>query len=233
MGSTHPFEEPTYDELTLDSKWCIVGRANKRIGLAMADSPYGPWTRLDEPILHTKPNTFFSFFTSNPSPVIQEDGSVIMIFKGRRYEGNQHSAMAMGIAYAPCVEGPYTVINNEQPIFHVNGQGEAEDPFLWKDKDGFHIIFKDHVGKFTGERGGGTMAHSKDAINWTIDKNPKAYSKTVEWEDGKVELQGQLERPFILFEDNKPAYLFFATMDGPGEFHNATRSWNMVVPLTK
>ena len=28
MGSTHPFEEPSYEELTLDSKWCIVGRAN-------------------------------------------------------------------------------------------------------------------------------------------------------------------------------------------------------------
>ena len=42
MGSTHPFGEPTYDELTLSSPWCIVGRVNKRIGLAVADSPYDP-----------------------------------------------------------------------------------------------------------------------------------------------------------------------------------------------
>ncbi len=93
MGSTHPFEEPQYDQLTLDSKWCIVGRSNKRIGLAVSDSPYGPWKRLDEPILKTKPNTFYSFLTSNPSPMVQEDGSVVMIFKGQPKRDKMFSSM--------------------------------------------------------------------------------------------------------------------------------------------
>ncbi|MDR2915192.1 MAG: glycoside hydrolase family protein [Tannerella sp.] len=235
MGSTHPFEEPEYEELTLSSKWTIVARSNKRIGLAVSDSPYGPWRRFDQPILDTKPNTFYSFLTSNPSPVIQEDGSVIMIFKGRAYKNdNTHSNMALGIAYAENIEGTYKVLNNEEPIFNVEGQGEAEDPFLWKDHNGFHIIYKDHVGKFTGERGGGSMAHSRDGIFWIIDKDPKAYSRTVEWEDGSIRMQGQLERPFILFDkEGNPTHLFFATMDGPGGFENATRSWNMVIPLKK
>lgn len=232
MGSTHPFEEPTYNELTLSSKWCIVGRANKRIGLAVADSPYGPWKRLDEPVLKPKPNTFYSYFTSNPAPVIQEDGSVMMIFKGRAHtEDGKYSAMSLGVACAPSIEGPYTVMNNDQPIFQVDGQGEAEDPFLWKDEHGYHIIFKDHVSKFTGEWGGGVMAHSKDGIHWNVDKSPKAYSKTIEWEDGSLGKQGQLERPFLLFENGKPTHAFFATMDGPGGFENASKSWNMVIPL--
>jgi hypothetical protein len=234
MGSTHPFEEPQYDQLTLDSKWCIVGRSNKRIGLAVSDSPYGPWKRLDEPILKTKPNTFYSFLTSNPSPMLQEDGSVMMIFKGRAHTtGGKYSNMALGMAYAPNINGPYRVLNNDKPIFNVEEQGEAEDPFLWKDSRGYHAIFKDHVAKFTGERGGGVMAHSKDGIKWVMDKDPKAYSKTVAYEDGKIELQGQLERPFIFFEKGKPAFLFFATMDGPGGFENATKSWNMVIPFKK
>lgn len=220
MGSTHPFAEPTYAQLTLDSPWCTVARANKRIGLAVADSPYGPWKRLDEPILKTQPGTFYSFLTSNPSPIIQEDGSVLMIFKGRHYTNNyEHSAMSLGIAYAPAIEGPYHVLNNNQPIFEVDGQGEAEDPFLWKDTKGYHILFKDHVAKFTGERGGGVMAHSENGIQWTVDKAPKAYSRTIEWEDGKVEMQGQLERPFIFFENGKPTYIFFATMDGLSLIH--------------
>lgn len=232
MGSTHPFVEPTYEQLTLDSPWCIVGRSNKRVGMAVADSPYGPWKRLDEPILKTKPNTFYSFLTSNPSPIIQEDGSVMMIFKGRRYVGNGgYSDMSLGMAYAHSIEGPYQILNNDCPIFEVDGQGEAEDPYLWKDKNGYHAIFKDHVSKFTGERGGGVMGHSKDGIHWAVDKDPKAYSLTVEYEDGKIEKQGQLERPFIFFENGKPAYIFFATMDGPGGFENATRSWNMVIPI--
>ncbi len=84
--------------------------------------------------------------------------------------------MSLGIAYAPAIEGPYHVLNNNQPIFEVDGQGEAEDPFLWKDTEGYHILFKDHVAKFTGERGGGVMAHSENGIQWTVDKAPKAYS---------------------------------------------------------
>lgn len=234
MGSTHPFEEPSYEELTLDSKWCIVGRANKRVGLAVADSPYGPWKRLDEPILKTEPNTFYSYLTSNPSPVVRKDGSVLMIFKGRAHtENGRYSNMALGIASAPSIEGPYTVQNDKKPIFQVEGQGEAEDPFLWEDERGFHIIFKDHVAKFTGEKGGGVMAHSQDGINWIVDEDAKAYSRTVEWEDGDIEMQGQLERSFLFFENGVPAYVFFATMDGPGGFENATKSWNMVIPIKK
>lgn len=135
------------------------------------------------------------------------------------------------MAYSSKIKGPYTVLNNDCPIFKVDGQEEAEDPFLWKDVDGYHAIFKDHVAKFTGERGGGVMAHSKDGIHWSVDKDPKAYSLTVEWEDGSIEKQGQLERSFILFENGKPTYIFFATMDGPGGFENTSRSWNMVIQL--
>ena len=155
-----------------------------------------------------------------------------MIFKGRAHtENSKYSDLALGIAYSPNIEGPYTVLNNEQPIFQMDGQGEAEDPFLWKDSKGYHTIFKDHVAKYTGERDGGVMAHSTDGVHWTVDIDPKAYSRTVEWEDGKVEMQGQLERPFLLFENGKATHTFFATMDGTGGFENATKSWNMVIPL--
>lgn len=231
IGSTHPFEEPTYDELTLTSKWCIVARSNKRIGIAVSDSPYGPWKRFDKPFLEPKANTFYSYLTSNPAPTILKDGSVYMIFKGRGHSNYKFNHMSLGVAYSPKILGEYKVLNNDKPIFDVENQGEAEDPFLWKDKSGFHIIFKDQVGKYTGEKAAGVLAHSKDAINWEIDKSPKAYSRTLKFNDGIVRTQGQLERPFVLFENGKPAFLFFATMDGPGGFNNATKSWNMVIPF--
>lgn len=231
MGSTHPFEEPSYDELTLVSKWTIVARANKRIGIAVADSPYGPWVRLDNPILDTKPNTFYSFLSSNPAPTVLKDGSVYMIFKGRAYEGNKHSHMSLGVAYAPSLLSEYKVLNDDKPIFSVDAQGEAEDPFLWHDEKGFHIVFKDQRGQYTAEKGAGVLAHSKDAIRWEIDLSPKAYSRTLRFDDGSMGTQGQLERPFILFENGKMTHLFFATMNGPGGFENSTKSWNLVVKL--
>ncbi len=67
MGSTHPFEDPRAKELTLQSHWCIAARNNKRIGVAVSNSPYGPWKRLDQPILPVKPNTFYSFLTQSHS----------------------------------------------------------------------------------------------------------------------------------------------------------------------
>lgn len=232
MGSTHPFEEPNVRDFSLMSKWCIVGRSNKRIGVAIADSPYGPWKRFDEPVLDTKPGTFYSFLTSNPSPVIEKDGSVLMIFKARSYTGNNtYSGMCFGLAKAKNIYSKFRILNNDKPVLGGEGQPEIEDPFFWKDKSGYHMIFKDHVGKYTGEKGEGVLASSADAIHWTIAVSPKAYSKTIRMSDGSVKKMGQLERPFILFEKDKPLCIFFATMDGPGGFENATRSWNVVIPF--
>jgi len=234
MGSTHPFEEPNKQDFTLSSKWCIVGRSNKRVGVAIADSPYGPWKRFDKPVLDTKPDTFYSFLTSNPSPIIEEDGSVLLMFKARSYVGNdKYSSMCLGVARAKSIYDKFEVLNNGQAVLGGPGQAEIEDPFFWKDKKGYHVVFKDHVAKYTGEKGAGVLANSKDAIHWTVAASPKAYSRMLHYNDGTTETMGQLERPFIYFENGKPAYFFFATMDGPGGFEYGTHSWNVVVPFKK
>ena len=62
MGSTHPFADPTYEQLTLESPWCTVARANKRVGLAVADSPYGPWKRLGRAHLEDQAQILLQFF---------------------------------------------------------------------------------------------------------------------------------------------------------------------------
>ncbi|GIZ08776.1 glycoside hydrolase family protein [Flavobacterium sp. UMI-01] len=237
MGSTHPFEEVTKQNVAafdLQSKWCIAGRWGKRIGIATSKSPNGPWKRLDNPILDVKPNSYYSFLTSNPSPLIKEDGSVVLLFKGRSYkeDGISNSDMSIGVATAPSYDGKYTVVG-DKPLFSIDKFGEIEDPHLWSDKKGYHMVAKDQRGAITGGHGDGLLAHSKDGINWVIDKNPKAYTKTVKWNNGKTIVQGQLERPFVLVENGKPTHIFFATMDGSGGFGNGTKTWNMVIPLKK
>jgi hypothetical protein len=232
-GSTHPFEEPTAKAFDLQSKWCTVGRSNKRVGLAVADNVNGPWQRFDKPLLPTEPNTFYSFLTSNPTAVIHNDGSVLLMFKGRSHKGNKHSGMSLGVAVAKNILGPYVVVNNKKPVFDYEHWGEQEDPFMWKDKNGYHVIFKDQIARFTGERGAGVLSHSKDGIHWKLDSAPKAWSKALEWNDGTKQQMGQLERPFILFEKNKPAYLFFSTMDGVGGFENGSYAKVIVIPFNQ
>jgi len=237
MGSTHPFEElseGTANQLTLSSKWCIAGRWGKRIGIATSKSPNGPWKRLNSPVLDVKPNSFYSYITSNPTPLIKEDGSVVLLFKGRSYreDGIKHTDQFIGVATAPSYDGKYTVIGDE-PIFSSEKFGEVEDPHLWSDDNGYHMIAKDMGATIVGDQyhHGGVLAHSKDGINWELDKNPLAYTRKVKWSDGKTIEQGQLERPFVFVEDGKPTHIFFATMDGPGGFGNGTKTWNMVIPL--
>jgi hypothetical protein len=235
MGSTHPFEEITEEnagELTLKSKWCIAARWGKRIGIATSKSPFGPWERLNAPVLDVEPNTFYSYLTSNPSPLIKEDGSVVLLFKGRGYkeDGITQSDMSIGVATAPSFDGRYTV-QGDKPLFSIDNFGEIEDPHLWSDENGYHMLAKDQRGQISGHKHDGILAHSVDGIQWEVDRNPLAYTKEVKWDNGKTVVQGQLERVFVLVENGKPTHLFFATMDGPGGFGNSTKSWNMVIPL--
>uniref|UniRef100_UPI0032180270 glycoside hydrolase family protein n=1 Tax=uncultured Draconibacterium sp. TaxID=1573823 RepID=UPI0032180270 len=233
MGSTHPFDEVTNsDTLKLGTAYPVVARSNKRIGIATSKSPYGPWERRDVPVLDTKPGTFYSFLTSNPSPWINEDGSVVLMFKARAYRDKYpyQSRMQIGVATASDINSPFTVVTKE-PVFSMDKFGVVEDPFIWKDENGYHMIAKDQYGKITGKHHAGVMAHSHDAINWKLDEQPLAYERTINWSDGKSIKMGQLERPFGLIENGKVTHLFFATMDGPGGFNRSTKSWNMVLPL--
>lgn len=236
MGSTHPFEDfPEGEELKLRSKYSIVARSNKRIGVAWSKSLNGPWIRSDAPVLDTRPETFYSFLTSNPAPWINEDGSVLLVFKSRMYKEDFpfQSSMAIGVAGAPHFKGPYELLSDE-PIFSLEKNAEIEDPCLWKDSEGYHILAKDQRGEITGEKGNGVLVNSKDGINWELDKKPFAYSKTLTQADGKAVKMGQLERCSVLLDrDGRLTHLFFATMDGPGGFNNSTKSWNLVVPLKK
>jgi hypothetical protein len=231
MGSTHAFDDPPRGvPFLLTDPRAIVGRSHKRIGLAVASRLDGPWTRFDRPVLDTKPGTFYSFLTSNPSPVVHDDGSVLLMFKARKYEGVPHSRMMLGVARATHYLGPYDVAGNE-PVFSASRFGEVEDPFVWKSPAGYELIAKDMTGAVVGEKHAGVHAWSTDGLAWRLASRPKAYTRTVRWDDGTTQLMGQLERPFLLIDGGRPRVMFAAAGDGPGGFANMTQSFNVAIPL--
>lgn len=234
-GITHPFPPISAPEtLTLNSPETIVTRASKRVGAAYADSLSGPWTRLDHPILPTRPESFDSFMISNPAMIFHEDLSVSAVYKARGYlpmpyTGEPlHGKMTLGAGRASSFHGPFQ--RRDQPIFDQH-QYHLEDPFIWKDENGYHMIAKDMEGTITGEQHAGAYATSPDGLHWRPQEGYKAYSREILWDDGTIQRMGSLERPSILFEDGVPTHMFFATADGPGRFTNASRTWNMVIPL--
>ena len=211
-----------------------MGRSNKRIGIAVSKSVFGPWQRSDEPILSPRPGKFDSFFTSNPAPCVQGDGSVLLVYKARAYkprpyEGYLHGKMTIGVAYAENYLGPYKALKDET-VFPPE-KIHIEDPFIWRTENGYELIAKDMDGNISGELHAGIHAFSKDGINWEAYEGCKAYSRRIKWDDGTEQVMGNLERPFILFQEGKPTHMFFATADGTGGFENAKNTWNMVIPL--
>ena len=71
----------------------------------------------------------------------------------------------------------------------------------------------------TGEWGAGFYAESDDCIHFEISENPKVYSRTLEWADGRKTTQCNLERPSILFDENgEPIYLFCASGNGDSPY---------------
>lgn len=229
MGSTHPLADVAPGEqYDLKDPRCIVGRANKRVGLATAESVLGPWRRMDSPILPVRAGKFDSFLTSNPAPCVHEDGSVLLLYKARRYEGNIHGGMTIGAAWADYYNKPYKVVS-EDPVFPPS-TFNLEDPFVWKCDSGYELIAKDMEGNLCGEKHGGIHAYSSDGLRWQLADNPKAYSREILWDDGTTSRMGNLERPFLLFQDGIPTHLFAATADGQGEF-SGSNTWNMVIPI--
>ena len=238
-GITHPFTEPELPLTSLDPR-VLISRSNKRTGIAVSDSVFVPWQRFDKPIIDTRPDEYDNFLISNAAPCRCPDGKILVVYKNLEYmeqpfncppdyKRTVHKGIQrLGAVIADRFDGDYTLNRLNEPILQ-----HVEDPFIWYDEDGYNMMTKDMTGDLCGELMGGLHGISKDGFHWEFDKGNLFYSRKILWDDGITREMGNLDRPFILFEDGKPAYAFFATSDGTDGmgFENATRTWNMVVPL--
>lgn len=238
MGTTFPYPDvPRKNNLNHFSPEWLCARSNKRIGYATAKSLAGPWHRFDQPILEVRPDKFDNFFTSNPAPCINEDGSCLLVYKTRSYalppydtEMEMFSSMKLGVAFAKNWKGPYERLT-DKPLFDEE-EGSLEDPFIWKSEDTYNMIAKDWSGLVCGTVGDLVFANSKNGINWDIKKGFTALSCKIKMEDGSVKRFGNLDRPFLFIKDNEIKGLFTATNNGiEAEFRTLTNSYNAFIPF--
>jgi len=206
----------------------VEARSNQRIGMAVASSPNGPWTRPDSPCLDVRPNHWDSFMTTNPAPCVLPSGQIHLLYKST---SSNAAPIQYGVACAVSPDAPFERVGPDAPITFHDPSVSYEDAYVWHEEDGFHMIFNDMTGKLTGEDHAGAHAISQDGIQWELSPKPKFYSRTLRWSDGSTTIQGSFERPQLLFQDGVPTHLFAATADGPGGFAHANNTWNMVVPL--
>ena len=225
MGTTYGGEIPTGEvpRCYAEETW-----NRKRIGVAVADDINGEFVRRDTPLLVPRDCSHWDCtVTTNPSVAIMPNGKTYMIYKSRSAYAKP---LKLGIAVADKPDGEFTRLL-DTPILDFSDENmHIEDPFIWYDdkKKKFCLIAKDDVKNgaygITGEWGSGFYAESDDCKEFVIGDDLKVYSRKVEWTDGRISTQGNMERPSVLFDENgKPTHIFCASGEGaPYSFKGTT-----------
>jgi hypothetical protein len=220
-----------------DGKSYPMHRNHQRIGLATADKPEGPWTRLDEPVVTITDDkkSFDSLCVTNPAACLRPDGGVLLIYKAVEYVAGKEMGgkVRYGAALAAKPEGPY--IKTPGKIFEADKGSKhwmlAEDPFIFHSQrygNRYYAVTRDVVGTFSGSEGGICLFQSIDGLDWKPAAHPKVLGQQFLLSDGSKSTF-KLERPALLIENGEPTYLFGAT---DGYLKNGKISSNIQIPLT-
>ncbi|MEN8118390.1 MAG: glycoside hydrolase family protein [Bacteroidota bacterium] len=202
--------------------------AGQRIGVAVADSPEGPWKALDTPIIDLQEGKPAHGYVTNPSVCERPDGTWLMLFKSRTENWTEEIKFKSihCLATAPTPTGPFTISN--EPILT---ESTAEDPFLWYQNGRYYAIVDDEYGNYIGERGL-TLFESVDGFEWGPSENALVSKVQINWENDSVTPLRHLERAQLWFDkDGNPAMLFCAAQvkNKNGKLH----SFNVHIPLEK
>ena len=211
-----------------------IHRNNQRIGVAIADSPNGPWKRFDKPIIDVSedPNAIDALLTSNPSVTKRPDGGYLLVYKavGKKRKGIWGGPVVHCVATSDSPTGPF--VKHDKPIFLAEGHDfPAEDPFIWYEDGKYRAIVKDMHGAFTDAGRALVLFDSEDGFDWKLAKNPLVSKLEIKWEDGTLQKVAHLERPQVYLENNKPIALVCASdiKDDNGVLH----SFNVQIPIKK
>jgi hypothetical protein len=178
---------------------------DRYIGYATADSVHGPWQYADGPL-------DLGFNVTNPAVWVEADGAVRLAFRT--------TGMKIAIAVADAFDATYRIVNDD-----ILPGVWLEDPFLWKMGSDYHIIVEDNDGKVTGSVRHGAHLVSADGVRFEVyAPEPKAYSHTVEWQDGGETTFDRRERPWLILDGGVPTHLVTGVLSG-------SESWSLVQPL--
>ncbi|MEN8201504.1 MAG: glycoside hydrolase family protein [Bacteroidota bacterium] len=185
--------------------------ANQKIGMALSDSPYGPWEKAgnDGLILTTPANQDCWNYNAgngvnNPALLEHPGGSYFLYFKSEKAR--------MGVAIANKIEGPYVQL----PFPVTTNDKTIEDGYAFIYKGKLSLLTTDNHGII--KKGGGILWTSGDGIHF--NEYEKGFKRIDEYTsvDTSIALTHygnpnifKFERPQILMQNGKPTYLYLTS----------------------
>ncbi len=181
----------------------------QKIGLATADTPYGPWERGDKPLLDvsTDTTTWDSYCVVNPAFIHHPNGEYWLYY--RAWDRNHDDRRKTGLAISKSLKGPYVRHENNPIIDFPEYGGQTEDPYMFYYEGKFHCLIRD-MGNFDWL--GGLYLSSEDGVNWSAYK--RGYYKGATY--FPVTEKKRFERVQVLFKNGHPTYLFNAIQRNNG-----------------
>ncbi|MBW2174429.1 MAG: glycoside hydrolase family protein [Deltaproteobacteria bacterium] len=200
IGSSYVLFYIGSDFATLDPNKKQLYRS---IGYANADSIEGPWRRSPKPVINEESN--------NPAVLVEEDGSVKLMFRD--------APLRVIMATAPSYEGPY-IIQNE----NVWPECKLEDFYLFKYRNEYHCICEDNVGKVSGHVRWGVRLCSKNGVrDWEKYEPAVVYDHDIKLDDGTVLHCIRRERPQLYIEGGAITCLLTGVYDGENSWCQPVR----------
>ena len=207
-------------------------RNNQRIGVAVADSPGGPWQRFDAPLIDATPGFHDALCCANPAVIRRAGGGFLMVYKA---VANQRPLPFGGpvthvVATSASPEGPFAKM--PAPVFTKPGADfPAEDPCLWHQDGAYMAVVKDMNGFFTNEGRSLALMQSRDGMDWNPAKNTLVSKTEYTADDGRRIPLHVLERPQLWLDRGEPAVLFCAASADPQP--NGGETFNIAIPLRR
>ncbi len=211
-----------------------VHRNNQRIGVAVANSPNGPWERMNQPIIDvgTDDKAPDALMVSNPSITKRPEGGYLMVYKavGKEKPGIWGGPVVHLVATSEHPTGPFKKYN--QLVFEAKGYDfPAEDPFIWYQDGKYRAIVKDMHGAFTDAGQSLVLFDSEDGFDWKLADVPLVSKLKINWASGAQQKVAHLERPQLYLENGKPVALLCAS-DVRDE-DNVLQSFNVQIPIVE
>lgn len=199
-----------------------VNRNNQRVGVAVADSPYGPWKRFDAPIILPYET---EMLTAVPTVSERADGGYMLVFKSVvKNPGMKRGVVRHYTALSENPLGPWRRI--DKPFIESpKTDFPIDDHVEWRQNGKYFCIAKDHGAKpsfssdsvkvfdpdaLTEHGRALILFESADGFDWKLSKNSLVHKFEITFADGSHYEFDRLEMPKVYLEDGKVKAIFLA-----------------------